>query len=192
MLIKGTMHGDLHCGNILFIKEKIENKENRENGDNEETIYKLGIIDFGLVYKLDEQFKNNITDIFIDIYIKPPIEVANKLLSSGILEPIKNINALSESHKQNIIIIMSNIIDEVFHQNKKGDRVQMFEFIFKLNEYFNKNNLNEYNNITISKNFLKIQMSISMNQGVTIILCKEKHIELINNVIRELFHLDLI
>ena len=182
MLIKGTIHGDLHCGNILFIKEKRENKE---------PIYKLGIIDFGLVYKLDEQFKNNITDIFIDIYTKPPIEVANKILISGLLEPIDIINNLPHQHKQNIIQIISTIIDDVFNINKKGDQVKIFEFINKLNDYFNKNNLTKYN-IQISKNFLKFQLSIAMNQGINIILCKEKHIEMMNTVIREIFHLDLI
>ena len=180
LLIKGTIHGDLHCGNILFIKE--------DNRENEETIYKLGIIDFGLVYKLDEQFKNKFTELFIDIYIKPVIEVAPEILICGCLEPIETINALPEKHKQHLISILTEIIEDVFHKNKKGDQVKIFEFMNKLNNYFNKT---EYN-IKISKNFLKVQLIMAMGQGIGLLLCKERNIEMINTVIKELFHLDLI
>ena len=182
LLIKGTIHGDLHPGNILFIKEKREN---------DRPIYKLGIIDFGLVYKLDEQFKNKFAELFIDIYIKPVIEVAPEVLICGIFEPIESINALPEKHKQHIIQLMAELIDETFHKSKRGDQVKIFDFMIQINDYFNKNNLKEYN-IRISKNFLKVQMVMAMSQGIGILLCKERNIEMINQVIRELFHLDLI
>jgi predicted unusual protein kinase regulating ubiquinone biosynthesis (AarF/ABC1/UbiB family) len=182
LLVKGTIHGDLHSGNILFIKEK---------GENDEPIYKLGIIDFGLVYKLDEKFKNKFTELFIDIYTKPVIEVAPEILICGIFEPIESINAIPEKHKQYIIQLMADLIDETFHKNKRGDQVKIFDFMIQINDYFNKNNLKEYN-IRISKNFLKVQMVMAMSQGIGIMLCKKRNIEMINQVIREIFHLDLI
>ena len=182
LLIKGTIHGDLHPGNILFIKEKREN---------DRPIYKLGIIDFGLVYKLDEQFKNKFAELFIDIYIKPVIEVAPEVLICGIFEPIESINALPEKHKQHIIQLMAELIDETFHKSKRGGLINIIDFILKINDYFNENNLKEYN-IRISKNFLKVQMVMAMSQGIGIMLCKERNIEMINQVIREIFHLDLI
>ena len=182
LLIKGTIHGDLHPGNILFIKEKREN---------DRPIYKLGIIDFGLVYKLDEQFKNKFAELFIDIYIKPVIEVAPEVLICGIFEPIESINALPEKHKQHIIQLMAGIIDDIFYKNKKGGLINIIDFILKINDYFNENNLKEYN-IQVSKNFLKVQMVMAMSQGIGIMLCKERNIEMINQVIREIFHLDLI
>ena len=182
LLIKGTIHGDLHPGNILFIKEKREN---------DRPIYKLGIIDFGLVYKLDEQFKNKFAELFIDIYIKPVIEVAPEVLICGIFEPIESINALPEKHKQHIIQLMAELIDETFHKSKRGGLINIIDFILKINDYFNENNLKEYN-IRISKNFLKVQMVMAMSQGIGIMLCKERNIEMINQVIKEIFHLDLI
>jgi predicted unusual protein kinase regulating ubiquinone biosynthesis (AarF/ABC1/UbiB family) len=182
LLVKGTIHGDLHSGNILFIKEK---------GDNDEIIYKLGIIDFGLVYKLDDDFKNKFTELFIDIHTKPVIEVAPEVLICGMFEPIESINALPEKHKQYIIQLMAEIIDDTFHKSKRGDQVKIFDFMIQINDYFNKNNLKEYN-IRISKNFLKVQMVMAMSQGIGIMLCKERNIEMINQVIREIFHLDLI
>jgi predicted unusual protein kinase regulating ubiquinone biosynthesis (AarF/ABC1/UbiB family) len=197
LLVKGTIHGDLHPGNILFIKEKREKGEKGEKGEIEESketsesIYKLGIIDFGLVYKLDYDFKNKFTELFIDIYTKPVIEVAPEILICGIFEPIESINAIPEKHKQYIIQLMADLIDETFHKSKKGDQVKIFDFMILLNNYFNENNLKEYN-IRVSKNFLKVQMVMAMGQGIGIMLCKEKNIEMINHVIKALFHLDLI
>jgi len=197
LLVKGTIHGDLHPGNILFIKEKREKEEKeekeekRENKEPSEFIYKLGIIDFGLVYKLDDDFKNKFTELFIDIYTKPVIEVAPEILVCGMFEPIESINALPEKHKQHIIQLMAGIIDDIFYKNKKGGLINIIDFILKINDYFNENNLKEYN-IRISKNFLKVQMVMAMSQGIGILLCKENNIEMINQVIREIFHLDLI
>ena len=82
---------------------------------------------------------------------------------------------------------MAELIDETFHKSKKGDQLKIFDFMIQLNEH----NLKEYN-IRISKNFLKVQMVMAMSQGIGILLCKEKNIEMINTVIREIFHLDLI
>jgi len=197
LLVKGTIHGDLHPGNILFIKEKREKEEKeekeekRENKEPSEFIYKHGIIDFGLVYKLDDDFKNKFTELFIDIYTKPVIEVAPEILVCGMFEPIESINALPEKHKQHIIQLMAGIIDDIFYKNKKGGLINIIDFILKINDYFNENNLKEYN-IRISKNFLKVQMVMAMSQGIGILLCKENNIEMINQVIREIFHLDLI
>jgi predicted unusual protein kinase regulating ubiquinone biosynthesis (AarF/ABC1/UbiB family) len=188
LLVKGTIHGDLHSGNILFIKEK---REKGEKGENDKPIYKLGIIDFGLVYKLDDDFKNKFAELFIDIYTKPIIEVAPEILICGIFEPIECINALPEKHKQHIIQLMAEIIDDIFYKNKKGGLINIIDFILKINNYFNENNLKEYN-IRISKNFLKVQMVMAMSQGIGIMLCKDKNIEMTNQVIREIFHLDLI
>jgi len=42
IFMKNILHCDLHTGNILFITEKIE----------ENTIYKIGVLDFGMIIKL--------------------------------------------------------------------------------------------------------------------------------------------
>jgi predicted unusual protein kinase regulating ubiquinone biosynthesis (AarF/ABC1/UbiB family) len=207
LLIKGIIHGDLHPGNILFIKEKSEkrekgergekgeitNNDNNDNDNNEDNdfIYKIGIIDFGLVYKLDDDFKYKFSEIFIDVYSKPVIVVASNILICGIFEPIETIINLPEKHKKNIIQLMANKLDDIFYTNKKNGLVNIFDFMIKLKDYFNENNLKRYN-IQMSKNFLKIQMVMAMNQGLGLILCKNNNIEMINSVIREMFHLDLI
>ena len=61
----------------------------------------------------------------------------------------------------------------------------------KINDQFNDNNLKKYN-IQLSKNFVKVELVMAMYQGLGMILCKNNNIEMINSVIREMFHLDLI
>ena len=68
---------------------------------------------------------------------------------------------------------MAELIDETFHKSKRGDQVKIFDFMIQINDYFNKNNLKEYN-IRISKNFLKVQMIMAMSQGIGIMLCKKQ------------------
>jgi len=172
----------------LFMKKK------RELGIEDGTVdseYQIGILDFGLVYKIDEEFKHKFAELFIDVYVKPAKEIAANILEIGILEPIESIHNLPEKHRTNIIEMVAGMIDDVFHKTGKGDQLKIFEILIQLNEYFNKHNLTEYD-IHISKNFLKIQMIMAMSQGIGIMLCKEKHIAMINQVTREIFHLDLI
>ena len=42
-MVHGVTHGDLHSGNILFIKDEKDEKYK----------YKIGVIDFGIIYELD-------------------------------------------------------------------------------------------------------------------------------------------
>ena len=194
LLIKGVMHGDLHSGNILFIKEKREEKEERTNDSNNdndnEFIYKIGIIDFGLVYKLDDDFKSKFSEIFINIYSKPILEVASDMLICGIFEPIETTINLPEKYKTLIIEHLANILNGVFYINN-SKIVKIFDFMVKINDQFNDNNLKKYN-IQLSKNFVKVELVMAMYQGLGMILCKNNNIEMINSVIREMFHLDLI
>ena len=89
------------------------------------------------------------------------------------------------------LAIFKKLNPEYSSENKKGGLINIIDFILKINDYFNENNLKEYN-IQVSKNFLKVQMVMAMSQGIGIMLCKERNIEMINQVIREIFHLDLI
>jgi predicted unusual protein kinase regulating ubiquinone biosynthesis (AarF/ABC1/UbiB family) len=83
--MNGFGHGDLHPGNILFIK----------NGDN----YKLGLIDFGIVLKINENVRNKFISIFYDFSNKPPIEISNDFLSCFV-EPKEVFKNLPTEHKE--------------------------------------------------------------------------------------------
>ena len=49
-LIHGVSHGDLHSGNVLFIKDENDKKYK----------YKVGVLDFGIIYEADPEFKQSL------------------------------------------------------------------------------------------------------------------------------------
>lgn len=70
--IKEKFHADLHLGNIFFIKE---------NNENNEIQYKLGLIDFGLVGNINSILEQNfIYDLFIGYTEHDPMKLINSIL----------------------------------------------------------------------------------------------------------------
>ena len=112
------------------------------------------------------------------------------MLICGIFEPIETTINLPEKYKTLIIEHLANILNGVFYINN-SKIVKIFDFMVKINDQFNDNNLKKYN-IQLSKNFVKVELVMAMYQGLGMILCKNNNIEMINSVIREMFHLDLI
>jgi ubiquinone biosynthesis protein len=79
--LKNILHGDLHLGNIIFMKDI--------NTDN--TIhYKLGIIDFGLSGTINNILEQN---LIYDVLISWPSNDSNLILN-GILEYIEKTNSI--------------------------------------------------------------------------------------------------
>jgi len=101
--VKNTFHGDLHLGNILFIK----------TSENNENIYKLGIIDFGLVGKLNDVTEQNLIYDLLLCYS----ENNNKQIINTVITYIEEINQikLSEENIANIIIMSDSL--QIFQSN---------------------------------------------------------------------------
>lgn len=178
ILIHGRCHGDLHCGNILGIGD----------GDGG----KIGVIDFGLVYTIENDFKRGFTNWVIDVFTKPANESAESLLISGILEPVENIKTrLTEEHKKNIIGILERILQRVFHDDKNGNVLDIILCLTSICNYIKENDLMRELDLHVHPDFIKVQLIFAMGQGIVITLCKEHHIEVINECIVKLFHLDL-
>lgn len=187
-LLHGYSHGDLHSGNILFIKDLNEKSSNK---------YKLGIIDFGIAFIIKETFKNKMFEIMTNIFINPPIITAEQILCSGLIKPVELIKLLPKKHYTEIINMITHMLDEILtinnnnNSNNKVNQNKIFEFISLFNSYLSNNNLSMYG-IYLSDDFVKTQLSLAMAQGVTLTLCGKKYIELTSQVINELFHLDLL
>lgn len=180
ILIHGRCHGDLHCGNILGI------------GDGGDGGGKIGVIDFGLVYTIENDFKRGFTNWVIDVFTKPANESAESLLISGILEPVENIKTrLTEEHKKNIIGILERILQRVFHDDKNGNVLDIILCLTSICNYMKENDLMRELDLHVHPDFIKVQLIFAMGQGIVITLCKEHHIEIINECIVKLFHLDL-
>jgi predicted unusual protein kinase regulating ubiquinone biosynthesis (AarF/ABC1/UbiB family) len=180
-IVHGVTHGDLHGGNILFIKD---NKD-------EKYPYKIGVIDFGIIYALESQYKGLLFEILTQMFDSPPRESAIKLLNSGIIDPPNILEQIPKQDYENIINFTSEIIDETVNSSKKANQIQIYKFISKLKEYLSNSVLSKIG-IRPSDNFVKTQLVLAMSHGVTLTLCNDDFMGLADKVINELFHTNMI
>ena len=174
--INGFGHGDLHAGNILFIK----------NGDCD---YKLGLIDFGIVLNIHEDVRNKFIGIFYDFFNKPPLEISNDFLSCFV-EPKEVFKYLPKEHKESLVQMTGKIIENVIHGSKTANQSKLFEFIIHFNHYLTENDLKKYG-LYFNDDFIKMQMGLAMAHGLCLCLCKNNYIEIANQVSNEMFHNDI-
>ena len=180
MLMNGLCHGDLHVGNILFIKDESDKKYK----------YKIGILDFGIIYEINKM-KDAFYYIFANMCSIPPEEMAQKLLLSGLIEPVECISKLSPNHYNRILSILTNFINDTFYVSKHFSQINIFKSLNELNDYIVNNNL-MVNDLSVRpcNDLLKFQVVFTMLYSVILKLCGEKYIETSNKVMIELFHID--
>jgi predicted unusual protein kinase regulating ubiquinone biosynthesis (AarF/ABC1/UbiB family) len=181
MLMNGLCHGDLHMGNILFIKDENDKKYK----------YKIGILDFGILYQIDKM-KDTFYYIFANMCSVPPEEMAKKLLMSGLIEPVECISTLQKKHHDCILSMLTKFINDTFHISKHFSQVNVFRSLSELNDYVVNNNLMVNSlNIRPCDDMLKFQIIFTMLYSVIFKLCGNKYIETSNNVMIELFHIEV-
>jgi predicted unusual protein kinase regulating ubiquinone biosynthesis (AarF/ABC1/UbiB family) len=182
-LFHGVAHGDLHCGNILFIK-----KINLEN-DYE---YKLGILDFGILFEIDEKFKNTLLSILSQFNRIDSLDIAKKIIDAGIIESFNKLDPLPKNIYNDITMIISNIVNQTLSTEKElFHQARIYDFLNNLNNYIQTNDLKKIG-IKPSSNFLKLQLSLSMCHSLTLLLSEDNILVLLKEVIQSLFHLDLL
>ena len=182
-LLHGFTHGDLHAGNILFIKD---------SNHDAKTIYKLGVLDFGIMFPIHESFKNTLLEITGDLFTDPPDQIAKRFLHSGlILQPLETIEKLDQEHYQYLLDIMTFSLNETIHRNKDGNQIRLYDFIYNLHSYLKVHSLHSLG-LSLSDDFVKTQLVLAMAHGITMKLCKENYIGLADRVINELFHIELL
>ena len=175
----GFAHGDLHGGNILFIKD-VDYAGN--------TIYKLGVIDFGIIISIKNQTKNKLLNIFVDMFNVPAKETTNKLIH--VIFDTKNWDLLNKEVISDITNIASEIVDEIIYKSKTANQKYFYLFLIKLNNYLICNNLNKYD-LRLNDDVVKLQVALTMCQGLTLYLAKKNYMDIINEATIEMFHSDL-
>lgn len=178
-MVHGFAHGDLHAGNILFIKEK------------EDSGYKLGILDYGIMYELKEDFRRNLLDLASQSLSEDTYVTAKKILESGLIEPDDILQKLPAIHYENIVSITKGVLDEIFETKTKATQFQFYKFISRFTEYMSYTEFYQMG-LKPSDNFIKLQLVIAMAHGVTLTLCKENCVDLFDTVVKELFHINLL
>lgn len=177
-LMHGITHGDLHSGNILFIKD--------------ENTYKIGVIDFGIVYEIEEIYKNVLFQIFADLFTLSSNEIAEKIMKSGLIEPIDTITNLPAYHYENIIRITAEIIESTIHGSQEANQKQLYRFLSQFYCYLKDNEDISKLGLRPSDSFVKTQMCLAMAHGVTLTLCKDNCINIADKVLNDLFHMDFL
>ena len=180
-IVHGVTHGDLHSGNILFIKD-----------DNDEKYpHKIGVIDFGIIYELEPEYKGLLFDVLTQMFSTPPRESALKLLNSGIIDPPSILNQIPSEDYENIVHFTTEIIDETVNSAKKANQIQLYKFLHKLQECLGNSKMADIG-IRPSNNFVKTQLVLAMSHGITLTLCKDDFMNVADRVINELFHTNMI
>lgn len=182
-LVHGFAHGDLHPGNILFIKDYNLDEKCR---------YKLGILDFGIMYQINDYYKNVVLEITCDLFTSPVEKTAIKILETGlIIQPLSVIEKLSDVERQKILNIFIFALKECIIENKKINQVRLYEFIHNLHSYLENSDLHSFG-LYLSDDFVKTQLVIGMAHGIVMKLCKDNYREIAEKVIQELFYTDLL
>jgi len=180
-IVHGVTHGDLHGGNILFIKNEKEEKYK----------YKIGVIDFGIIYELESGYKGLLFEVFTQMFNTAPRDSAIKILNSGIIDPPGIIEKIPKQHYENILQFTSEIIGETVNSYKKANQIQIYKFLYKFKQYLTKTEISNMG-IRPSDNLVKTQLVLAMSHGVTLTLCKDDFMTLADKVINELFHTNMI
>jgi predicted unusual protein kinase regulating ubiquinone biosynthesis (AarF/ABC1/UbiB family) len=174
-------HGDLHGGNILFIKDF----------DAPKYKHKIGVLDFGIVYELDQNYKGVLLEVATDLFTIPSKTLAEKFILSGVIEPMDVLKNLPQHHFDNIIKFSTEIIDDIIHTSKQANQIQVYRFLYNFNSYLTNNDIAKLG-LRPSANFIKTQMCLAMSHGITLTLCKDDYIVIADKVLNELFHMNLL
>ena len=113
MFFDGVYHGDMHQGNIFFImdeeKEKEEEKEEKE--EKEAKVYKLGIIDFGIVGKLTREDQNKFYE-FLQLLYSEEFDETAEYIYDNIIVPEERKTEISEETKKELLATISKIMEK--------------------------------------------------------------------------------
>jgi predicted unusual protein kinase regulating ubiquinone biosynthesis (AarF/ABC1/UbiB family) len=180
-IVHGVTHGDLHSGNILFIKDDADEKYP----------HKIGVIDFGIIYELEPDYKGLVFDVLTQMFTMPPREMTLKLLNSNIIEPVGILSQIPREDYENIVKFTTDIIHESVNSAKKANQIQLYKFLHQLSDYLGNSKLADIG-IRPSDNVVKTQLVLAMSHGITLTLCKEDFVTVADKVINELFHTNMI
>jgi predicted unusual protein kinase regulating ubiquinone biosynthesis (AarF/ABC1/UbiB family) len=179
-VVHGITHGDLHGGNILFIHDE---KDNRYP-------YKIGVLDFGIIYVLDNHYKSLLLDIATEMFTSPAKETAEKLLNIGLIEPKYISTVLSKKQYNHILQFTTQILEETMNVKRENKR-EIYKFILLFKEYISRKEIMDLG-LKLSDDFIKLQFILSMSHGVTLTLCKDTFIQTMDQSIQELFPMQLL
>ena len=177
----GISHGDMHSGNILFIKQLDTNGTAK---------HQIAPIDFGIVTRTSENTKLIMIEIASEMMTCDTREMAEKLVKV-LLDPPDLKNVLPIEDYTRLIVIIAIILQETIHSKNAANQIQIYEFFKRFNDFLSESAIKKYN-IKVNEDFIKIQVAITMANGISMTLCKNDFINVANAILCEIFHLNLV
>lgn len=158
-------HGDIHPGNIFFMKElKSESdysdddddcgEDDCNEGEKPMYNYQIGLIDFGIIGALTREMQNTIFKLFKGLYEKEHKNVAYCIIDN-LVEPK---DVLTVEKRNELIEIISSYSET--HFGRDSQRFLDAEDIIKINII-----LYDYG-VQFSKEFCKIELSFAISDSV--------------------------
>ena len=137
----GVYHGDLHQGNLLFMK----------NGDE----YMIGVLDFGVIGKITREQQNKFYE-FMHQFYNSHFNAAAELFLNNHVGPEKNLEKLTEENIIRIILQIACVLERIITVTKHATPNDMYTISNILHEY----------DLRILKYFCKVQLAFMINETV--------------------------
>jgi len=191
LLVHGVMHADLHAGNILFIKNE-RNVKSQSLKERRTPKYQIGVIDFGILCKIENHYKNILYNIFESIQRVPSkkfVEIAMYLLYD--FEP--HLEQIGGHHYEKMLEKPTEIVEKAFYGDSKVTINILFELcniLFHIQCYLKEERVLK-SPLLMNEDFIKMQTILAMVQGVILKLCGETCVPLMNEVFHEMFNTSL-
>lgn len=146
VIVDGSYHGDLHRGNIFFMRDVIDSK----------IVSKIGVIDFGIIINLDEFDTVMLKTFFIGLASKNYDDIADSLMF------LTNINKIGlDIIKQETRNEIHNIVKTTLKntcESKDGFHADNFIII---NRIFIKHG------VEVTPTFWHLEMAFAMNASIS-------------------------
>ena len=180
LLIHGVVHGDLHSGNIIFIKDDNDKKYP----------YKIGVIDFGIIMRIGCEYKNELIDVITIYLTETGGATIDKVFRSSMIQPKGIVDKIDPLEYKSLLKICGNAVDNAKSNKITVDCNALFETMKDAMKLVNTDKYKELG-ITFSPDYLKTQMIMAMTNGLTMTLCKNTYNVVLEAALNELFHLDI-
>jgi predicted unusual protein kinase regulating ubiquinone biosynthesis (AarF/ABC1/UbiB family) len=143
ILYNRVYHGDLHPGNILFIKDI--------NGD-----LRLGIIDFGIMGTLSREEQDYYYKILMAMNESENCDELVRLILSRLVEPRDKLASLTPDKHNKIVCDLALIFHNILSVNRNIEPAVLYDI----------NKVLRDNGLYLSKSFCKIQLCMSVCDSV--------------------------
>jgi predicted unusual protein kinase regulating ubiquinone biosynthesis (AarF/ABC1/UbiB family) len=149
-------HADLHSGNVIFMKE-YHNCKDENNNMTTETVLKIGIIDYGIIGTMTRE-EQDVFFTFFKILVSKEHKELSVFITENLSEKIdKSMLDISEGDKNILVNKISTICCAVLESDSK---------FFGGEEIYEINKILKTQNLQFSKFFCRVELAIAISENV--------------------------